>query len=200
MNASFGLPISAPETPDSGLFPISNLSARARVDQSDLFWSRPMHHRLLIPTLSSPKRSPRDDDTEEDSSVESFANIAPPLSLKQRWNPFVRNAAIVSPFLELTPLPSPPQATKEPTLASEQECLNESFPLSESTWCLSDPDYQSHDNDDASLDDCSIDEEVQELTLMSYQLRPVRPTPSKGFGGDFPPVTTLLTHIVVLED
>jgi hypothetical protein len=209
-NATIDSPTIAPKTPESSmakeeppvLFPTSYLSRRGRVDQSDLFWNGPIHH-LLIPTLS-PSRSTRDDDTEDDSSVESLASFAPQVSLMPRLSPAVRNNEINSYFLELIPMPNSPPTPKDKNIPSLSKCFNESFTTLESTWCLSDPGKQSYDdwdNDDASLD-YSIDEEVQELTsepsLVSYRLCPARPTPRKGFDADFS--ATIPKHIVVPED
>jgi hypothetical protein len=203
MDASFDRQAAAPKTPESflvgevlpALFPISHLSSRARFD---LFCNRSRHHHLLIPTLSPP-RSPWVDDSEDDPSVESFANVAPLDPLNPRWIPIERNAEIISPFLELTQMPSPPTEAKEKYSATKY--CNQSFTTLESTWCLSDPDKKSHDdwdNDDTSFDS-SIDQEVQELTMMSYRFRPARPFPNKGSDEVFPPASIPM-HIVVLED
>jgi hypothetical protein len=101
--------------------------------------------------------------------------------------------------LDFTPTPSPLPAPKEKNLASETKYLGESFTTLESTWCLSDPDKHSHDDCDESLNDYSIDDEVQELTMISHRVRSARPIPSNGFDGEFSSAT-IPTHIVVPED
>jgi hypothetical protein len=154
--------------------------------------------------LISPSPSPRDEDNGDDS-VESFPSIKPRVSLKARLTPNVRNDEIISPFLEISPMPSPP-ASKEKSLTSLTRRFNESFTTLESTWSFSDvPGKQSYDewdNEEGSLDD-STDHKVQEMTsepsLMSYRVPPARPTPRKSFGRGFS-AAAIPTHIMVPED
>jgi hypothetical protein len=207
MNVTLDSPTAAPKTPEWSVanevqpptfYPISIGS-----DPDFLFWNGPIDDHLLIPMLSPP-RSPRDDDMEDGSSMDTSAYLAPLVPRYPRLKPIVRNVEF-TPITKEKNLESEAKYLNESftTLEPDAKYLNESFTALESTWCLSYPYKQNHDdwnNDDASLD-YSIDEEIEGLTLRSYEYRrcPSRPTSKMSFDETFSPAS-IPSQIVVPED
>lgn len=182
-NDNFNSPTEAPRTPEAfvarqeppALFLPSSSAGRAN-EEVDLYWNGPIHH-LFIPNLSSPSLS-RDDDTADESSMESMASSPPPLTLMPRLRPMMMpRAESDCSFLEITSISYPPMRSDE-DLPSVTKGLNESCTTFDSTCCYSEHGYRSpaasdEENDyddDASLAYSLDDDEASELTSEAHSI------------------------------